>query len=44
MSESPAGPGNDMQRDQVRRSKTCTAFTMAASDRYISTILHVTCH
>jgi hypothetical protein len=27
MSESPVGPGNDMQRDQERSSKECIAST-----------------
>jgi hypothetical protein len=35
MSESPAGPGNEMQWDQEWASETCAAFTMATSFKYI---------
>ncbi len=35
MSESPPGPGNEMQRDQERASETNAVFTMTASFKYI---------
>ena len=44
MSESPAWPGNDMQRDQERKSKTGAAFTKAALPQYNTTNVQVICH
>jgi hypothetical protein len=44
MSESSAGPGNGMQMDQERLSKSGAVLTMTGLDHYISIMLQMTCH
>jgi hypothetical protein len=40
----PAGPGDEMQRDDEWASKTCAACTVAAVHEYITLTVQVTCH